>query len=327
MFDSKKTLHLVSELCSGGEVFDAIIDNLKMKKDGSGYEGVQYTERVGANMARQIAEGMLYLHGKNIAHRDLKPENLLFDQTPTMLENDPAVLKITDFGLAKHVDGADGKPFMMSTQCGTASYLAPEILMRKKSYNHLVDVWSFAVIVYILLCGYPPFWDDPPETRNQRQKREMQGLPEPRTQEDKICSAQYSFPAQEWSVISEEAKSMIRVCLMPAPRRSTEAVDRPEFADILKHAWFVAPSKNATLPITQNLTQTLTGQRRIRKAALATMMARLMLPKAGSSAGAGASAADDEVVSSLINRCVLDINRTCTHSHLYCMALTPTDTS
>merc|ERR1711865_323122 len=79
-------------------------------------------------------------------------------------------------------------------------------------------------------------------------------------------------------------------------RRSTEAVDRPEFADILKHAWFVAPtSKNATLPITQNLTQTLTGQRRIRKAALATMMARLVLPKAGSSAGAGASAADDEV--------------------------------
>ena len=118
-------------------------------------------------MIKTVVEAIKYLHGIRIVHRDLKPENLLYNNA-----TDDAQIKITDFGLAKAKAASD-----MSTACGTPGYVAPEVLKNEK-YGPAVDMWSVGVILYILLCGFPPFYhEQTKQLYRQIKKGEVHYLP------------------------------------------------------------------------------------------------------------------------------------------------------
>lgn len=134
VYESFEKVNIVMELISGGELFDAILEN------------EFYSELEASKIVKQIASIVEYLHSKNIVHRDLKPENLLFS------DKQNNILKLIDFGIATIVD--PGKKLMEVV--GSRSYMAPEIHMRT-GYHKPVDVYAIGVITYILLCGYPPF--------------------------------------------------------------------------------------------------------------------------------------------------------------------------
>jgi len=135
-FQEQKRIHLVMELCSGGELFT------KISESPNGFR-----EEKAVDYVRQIVGAVCYLHARQIVHRDLKPENFLLESS-----SPDAALKLADFGAARHFE-PDGPP--MKSQLGTAYYVAPEVL--EGAYNELCDVWSVGVMTYVLLCGYAPF--------------------------------------------------------------------------------------------------------------------------------------------------------------------------
>ncbi|XP_050490967.1 calcium/calmodulin-dependent protein kinase type 1-like isoform X5 [Bombus huntii] len=136
-FEDKHKVYLVMELVTGGELFDRIVEK------GS------YTEKDASGLIRQVLEAVDYMHDQGVVHRDLKPENLLYYNP-----DEDSKIMISDFGLSKMEDSG-----IMATACGTPGYVAPEVLAQKP-YGKAVDVWSIGVISYILLCGYPPFYDE-----------------------------------------------------------------------------------------------------------------------------------------------------------------------
>ncbi|KAI5726507.1 hypothetical protein M8J76_003935 [Diaphorina citri] len=192
-YDTNNELYLVIELIKGGDLFDAISKNVKFSEEDSKF------------MTQSLASALSYLHDNYIVHRDIKPENLLVEMSGCHVK----VLKVGDFGLAQRVL----RP--MFTVCGTPTYVAPEIL-NESGYGVKIDVWAAGVILYILLCGFPPFVSD---TNDQDELF------------DDILSGQYGFPSPYWDDISEEAKELISHMLESNPdlRFSAE--------DVLDHPW------------------------------------------------------------------------------------------
>jgi len=190
--DTKNCLFIITELVTGGELFDKIVEL------GS------YSESKAASVIRKMVSAIGYLHGKGIVHRDLKPENLLLKDDKDITE-----IKIADFGLSKIVE----TKLMMQTACGTPGYVAPEIL-QTKGYDKEVDLWSIGVIAYILLCGFPPFYND-----NIAELFEQ------------IMKAEYDFPHEYWHTISAEAKDFVRKLLVVDPK------ERMTADEALKHPW------------------------------------------------------------------------------------------
>jgi len=208
VFDTKNTFYMVLEVCAGGELFDRIVDKEK------------YTEADAADVIAKVADALAYCHAKGIVHRDLKPENLLLTST-----EDDADVKIADFGLAKLLN-ADT---LMQTACGTPGYVAPEIL-NVQPYDEKVDSWSLGVIAYILLCGFPPFYDE-----NNAKLFEA------------IKAGDFEFPSPYWDDVSSEAKDFITAMLTVDPKA------RLSCADVAKNAWIKSAS-TVTLKVEQ-LTQ------------------------------------------------------------------------
>ncbi|XP_059424878.1 calcium/calmodulin-dependent protein kinase type 1D-like [Carassius carassius] len=190
-YETRTHYYLVMELVSGGELFDRILDR-----------GV-YTEKDASCVIKQVLEAVSYLHQNSIVHRDLKPENLLY-YSP----DENAKIMISDFGLSKMADHG-----VMSTACGTPGYVAPEVLAQKP-YSKAVDCWSIGVITYILLSGYPPFYEEN-ETRLFA----------------KIMKAEYFFHSPYWDEISESAKDFIRHMLEKNPNK------RFTTEQALSHLW------------------------------------------------------------------------------------------
>ena len=174
VFESEEEFFLVMELVDGKELFDKIV------------ERGQYSEKDAANIVRQIISAVEYLHERGIAHRDLKPENLLSSGA-----DEKELIKIADFGFSK--DFTDDK---LQTSCGSPGYVAPEVLT-SESYDKSVDMWSLGVIIYILLCGYPPFYADNAPALFK-----------------KIMDVKYDFDDPSWDDVSEEAKHLIRHLLV-----------------------------------------------------------------------------------------------------------------
>ncbi len=197
--EDQKYLHLITELCTGGELFDRIIE--KTQSD----EG-HFSERDAAHLVRCILDAISYCHDKAIVHRDLKPENFLFSSK----DESTAVIKIIDFGLSRH--DHDVKQGIMNTKVGTPYYVAPEVLNRE--YTKSCDIWSIGVITYILLCGYPPFYGD---TDNQIF--------------DAVRTAKFDFPSPDWDGISDSAKDFVSALLQRTPS------NRPTAASALEHSW------------------------------------------------------------------------------------------
>eukprot|EP00455_Lapot_gusevi_P033797 TRINITY_DN3706_c0_g1_i1.p1 TRINITY_DN3706_c0_g1~~TRINITY_DN3706_c0_g1_i1.p1 ORF type:complete len:362 (+),score=105.31 TRINITY_DN3706_c0_g1_i1:64-1149(+) len=193
IYDTTSKLYMVMELLTGGELFERIVDKQS------------FSEREAANVIRQIASAMSYLHSIGVVHRDLKPENLLYES-----KEDTAQVKITDFGLAKYLETSG---VSMTTACGTPGYVAPEIL-KDEPYGPEVDCWSLGVILYVLLCGFPPFYNE-----NQAQLYQD------------IKSGEFSFPDPYWTDISAEAKDLITRLLTVDP------FYRLDMKGVLAHPW------------------------------------------------------------------------------------------
>ena len=129
------------ELMRGGELFDRVTFTQIVDKD-------HYSEKEAADTIRPIIDAIKYCHDMGIVHRDLKPENLLYT------DEEGGIIKIADFGFARFYEDD-----IMTTACGTPGYVAPEILSGR-GYGLEVDYWSIGVILYIMLCGFPPFTED-----------------------------------------------------------------------------------------------------------------------------------------------------------------------
>jgi len=197
IFDTKHHLYLVMELCSGGELFDAICEN-------------NFNEKDAASLVKQITEALIYLHEKDIVHRDLKPENLLYESKQRK------IIKLMDFGLAKALDGDDNA---LETRCGTLHYVAPEVLS-KKPYSNACDYWSLGVVLYVLLCGYLPFYHDERAITVRL-----------------VRSGKFDFDDEEWKDISDNAKDLIRKLLeLDVDKRITgpEILQHPFIKDVTK---------------------------------------------------------------------------------------------
>ncbi|XP_048384691.2 serine/threonine-protein kinase DCLK3 [Stegostoma tigrinum] len=201
-FETKDEIYLIMEYIHGGDLFDAIADSVK------------FTESNAALMMDNLCDALAYIHKKNIVHRDLKPENLLVqhkaDGSPT--------LKLADFGLAVKVTSP------IFTVCGTPTYVAPEILS-EKGYGLEVDMWATGVILYILLCGFPPFRS---LERDQEELFEM------------IQLGEYEFLSPYWDSISDGAKDLVSKLLVVNPRNRYAA------QQVLKHPWIWSAAKRNT---------------------------------------------------------------------------------
>jgi len=199
IIEDSTSLHIITELCQGGELFDRIQRQTK-KKDGYGC----FPESYAAFLINQVLSGVSYIHDKLIIHRDLKPENFLFT-TPSEYSR----IKIIDFGLATYDPGKAG---FLTERVGTPYYCAPEVL--NKRYTRSCDLWSIGIITYILLCGYPPFVGK--DTKEQF---------------NAVQNAQLSFSDDVWKNISEEAKTFISLLL------NRDASKRPTATEASKHPW------------------------------------------------------------------------------------------
>uniref|UniRef100_A0A0N4ZBC3 Protein kinase domain-containing protein n=1 Tax=Parastrongyloides trichosuri TaxID=131310 RepID=A0A0N4ZBC3_PARTI len=190
-FDEKQYVYLVMELVTGGELFDRIVAK------GS------YTEKDASDLIRQVLEAVAFMHDNGVVHRDLKPENLLYYN-----QDEESKIMISDFGLSKTEESG-----VMATACGTPGYVAPEVL-QQKPYGKAVDVWSIGVIAYILLCGYPPFYDENDANLFAQ-----------------IIRGEYEFDSPFWDDISDSAKDFIShlMCCDPSQRFSCDQA--------LRHPW------------------------------------------------------------------------------------------
>lgn len=227
-FEDHRNIYLVMELCSGGELFDRII------------ELGHFTEVQAAILMQQIIRAIYYMHENQVCHRDLKPENFLFMTKEPIEKN---FLKIIDFGLScKFVAG---KP--LETKAGTPYYVAPQVLAG--SYDQLSDLWSCGVIMYVLLCGYPPFFGDTDSEVLQ-----------------KVKLGNFMFNQSDWKNISDDAKALIRHLL------KMEVKERYTAEQALNHDWIKNKAPRAAgVSLQSSFVDNLRGfrsQNKLKKAAL-----------------------------------------------------------
>ncbi|NP_001266075.1 calcium-dependent protein kinase 21-like [Cicer arietinum] len=189
-YEDRFSVHLVMELCAGGELFDRII--------AQGH----YSERAAASICRAVVNVVHICHFMGVLHRDLKPENFLLSS-----KDEGATLKATDFGLSVFIE--EGKVYR--DMVGSAYYVAPEVLRR--SYGKEIDIWSAGIILYILLSGVPPFWA---ETEK--------GI------FNAILEGELDFASEPWPSISDSAKDLVRKMLNHDPKKritSAQVLEHP----------------------------------------------------------------------------------------------------
>ncbi|XP_034040703.1 calcium/calmodulin-dependent protein kinase type II subunit gamma-like [Thalassophryne amazonica] len=223
--------YLVFDLVTGGELFEDIVAR------------EYYSEADASHCINQILESVSHIHQHDIVHRDLKPENLLL---ASKLKG--AAVKLADFGLAIEVQGDQQAWFGFA---GTPGYLSPEVL-RKDPYGKPVDIWACGVILYILLVGYPPFWDEDQHKLYQQ-----------------IKAGAYDFPSPEWDTVTPEAKNLINQMLTINPAKRITA------DQALKHPWVCQRSTVASMMHRQETVECLrkfNARRKLKGAILTTML-------------------------------------------------------
>jgi len=203
-YESRTCVYLVMELVTGGELFDRIVEK------GS------YSEKDAADLIKQVLSAVAYMHEEGVVHRDLKPENLLYYSPDA-----DSKIMISDFGLSKMEESG-----VMATACGTPGYVAPEVLAQKP-YGKAVDVWSIGVISYILLCGYPPFYDENDANLFAQ-----------------ILKGEFEFDSPYWDDISEEAKDFIRSLMC------VNVENRLTCHNALEHCWITGKQSERNIHAT-----------------------------------------------------------------------------
>jgi calcium-dependent protein kinase len=221
-YSQKNEYDIITEYCQEGELFNEI------------KQYAPFNETITGHYMKQILTAVCYCHGMNIVHRDLKPENILIVKRA---KNGCHPIKIIDFGTAKVFSKEKSEHLLI----GSAYYIAPEVLSR--NYTEKCDIWSCGVIMYILLTGRPPFFGN---TDSEIMYR--------------IKSGKYDLSKYPWSVVSKEAKDLIKALLQPNPNMRLSA------EQALKHPWFSSKkvkaldklnnlSKNRTQKLVENLTK------------------------------------------------------------------------
>lgn len=224
--------YLIFDLVTGGELFEDIVAR------------EFYSEADASHCIQQILESIAYCHNNNVVHRDLKPENLLLASKAK-----GAAVKLADFGLAIEVQGDQEAWFGFA---GTPGYLSPEVL-KKDPYGKPVDIWACGVILYILLVGYPPFWDED-QHRLYAQ----------------IKAGAYDYPSPEWDTVTPEAKNLIDNMLTVNPKKRITA------DQALKVPWICNRDRVASLVHRQDTVDCLrkfNARRKLKGAILTTMIA------------------------------------------------------
>ena len=280
IFDEPKKMNLVMELVTGGELFDRIVAK------GS------YSEKDAAQCLKELCSALKYLHEKKIVHRDLKPENLLYDSPAEDAKIKVAdfglARVVTGKDMMKTACGTPGcarrppprpprarrplppaarrapTPAARPPPAAAAarrspppppprSYVAPEILKNQGYDSGAVDMWSTGVILYILLCGFPPFYEE-----------ELPAL------FDQILHARYDFPSPWWDSISKEAKSLVQALLTLDPKKRMTA------DEVLKQPWVTGAASDAPLDSVQKSLRKYNATRKLKKAALGIMAQQRM---------------------------------------------------
>ncbi|CAF4897805.1 calcium/calmodulin-dependent protein kinase type II alpha chain [Pieris napi] len=224
--------YLVFDLVTGGELFEDIVAR------------EFYSEADASHCIQQILESVHHCHHNGVVHRDLKPENLLLASKAK-----GAAVKLADFGLAIEVQGDQQAWFGFA---GTPGYLSPEVL-KKEPYGKPVDIWACGVILYILLVGYPPFWDE--------DQHRLYG---------QIKAGAYDYPSPEWDTVTPEAKSLINQMLTVNPSKRITA------SEALKHPWICHRERVASVMHRQETVDCLkkfNARRKLKGAILTTMLA------------------------------------------------------
>ena len=234
-FKTEKYIYIINELCTGGELFDKIVD-------------VKYfSEIVACNIMRQLLSAVAYCHEKGVIHRDLKPENILIEKVEEK-NKDFFHIKVIDFGTCEML-----KKSKLTEQIGTSFYIAPEVL--KNGYNEKCDLWSCGVILYILLCGSPPFYG----------KNEKEIF-------SKILYGNFCFRHSIWNRISNEAKNLVQKLLEINPEKRLSA------KEALNDIWFeknknaIINNKNNNFPLfIKNITE-FCAEQKLQQATLAFLV-------------------------------------------------------
>ncbi|CAM4631468.1 calcium/calmodulin-dependent protein kinase type II subunit beta isoform X1 [Lepidochelys kempii] len=273
--------YLIFDLVTGGELFEDIVAR------------EYYSEADASHCIQQILEAVLHCHQMGVVHRDLKPENLLLAS-----KCKGAAVKLADFGLAIEVQGDQQAWFGFA---GTPGYLSPEVL-RKEAYGKPVDIWACGVILYILLVGYPPFWDEDQHKLYQQ-----------------IKAGAYDFPSPEWDTVTPEAKNLINQMLTINPAKRITA------HEALKHPWVCQRSTVASMMHRQETVECLkkfNARRKLKGAILTTMLAtrnfsvgrQTTAPATMSAAASGATMGlVEQAAKSLLNKKV-DVGKPQTNS-------------
>ncbi|GFR28982.1 hypothetical protein TNCT_586981 [Trichonephila clavata] len=224
--------YLIFDLVTGGELFEDIVAR------------EYYSEADASHCIQQILESVSHCHQNSVVHRDLKPENLLLASKAK-----GAAVKLADFGLAIEVQGEQQAWYGFA---GTPGYLSPEVL-KKDPYGKPVDIWACGVILYILLVGYPPFWDED-QHRLYAQ----------------IKAGAYDYPSPEWDTVTPEAKNLINSMLTVNPAKRITA------GEALKHPWICQRERVASTLHRQETVDCLkkfNARRKLKGAILTTMLA------------------------------------------------------
>ncbi|WZN61519.1 serine/threonine protein kinase [Chloropicon roscoffensis] len=240
IYEHGRKYTMIMEYASGGELFERI------QSQGS------FNEEAAANITRQLLSVLQYIHDRSIAHRDLKPENILFANCERDLAK--ATVKLIDFGFAKRMapepEPVEQRPPMgqssFQTRLGSPNYVAPEILTSKCGYGCEVDVWSLGVILYIMLCGYFPFYHE-----NERELYRQ------------IRKGSFDMPSEDWAHVSDAAKDLVNSMLKTDPRLRASA------SDCLRHPWIAKPGVASKQPFPQasrdKLDEFLDSQKKVPK--------------------------------------------------------------
>lgn len=232
-FQDHRNIYLVMELCDGGELFDRIV------------EVGNFTEVQAAILMEQIFMAIFYMHQQSMTHRDIKPENFIFGSKEPI---ETATLKLLDFGLSCTFQPGQS----LTTKAGTPYYVAPQVL--QGNYNELADVWSCGVVMYVLLCGYPPFHGDTDSIVLKRVK-----------------AGNVEFPPEDWERISPDAKDLIKKCL------KMKVSDRYTAEQAVNHVWVTerAPTSTGLNITVVDKLKDFKGQNKLKKAALQVIAGQL----------------------------------------------------
>ncbi|KAF6312593.1 CaM kinase like vesicle associated [Rhinolophus ferrumequinum] len=257
VFVTRKEYFIFLELATGREVFDWILDQ--------GY----YSERDTSNVVRQVLEAVAYLHSLKIVHRNLKLENLVYYNR---LKNSKIV--ISDFHLAKLENGLIKEP------CGTPEYLAPEVVGRQR-YGRPVDCWAIGVIMYILLSGNPPFYEEVEEDDYENHDKNLFR---------KILAGDYEFDSPYWDDISQAAKDLVTRLM------EVEQDQRITAEEAISHEWIsgnAASDKNIKDGVCAQIEKNFARAKWKKAVRVTTLMKRLRAPEQSSTAAAQSAPATD----------------------------------